>query len=174
MSCEEIPLWIVDLEGDDPKKCSAKKLIRFSMAKKLDSIYKFPPRTVLLHPYANTALSPLDSQNTRKRGIGIIDCSWRDAERIFSKKILNTKYESRALPFLLAANPSYWGKPFRLSTLEAFCAALYITGFPDQAKRILKIYNWGNNFIELNKEILTRYSGAVDSSEIISIQSQYL
>ncbi|MDP7265863.1 MAG: DUF367 domain-containing protein, partial [Candidatus Thermoplasmatota archaeon] len=137
MNADEIPLWIVDLEGDDPKKCSAKKLIRFSMARKVNSIYKFPPRTVLLHPYAKTALSPLDRPNTQKKGIGIIDCSWRNAERIFSKRILSSKYESRALPFLLAANPSYWGKPFRLSTLEAFSAALYITGFRDQARRIL-------------------------------------
>ena len=174
MNTDEVRLWIVDLEGDDPKKCSAKKLLRFSMARKVASIYKFPPRTILLHPYAKTAISPLDRTNARNRGIGIIDCSWRNAERVFSKRILKTKYESRALPFLLAANPSYWGKPFRLSTLEAFCAALYITGFPEQAKRILKIYTWGNNFIELNEEILSRYSRAVDSSEIISIQSQYL
>ena len=107
MNSDEIPMWIVDLEGDDPKKCSAKKLLRFSLAKKVKTIYKFPPRTILLHPYATTALSPSDRPNTQKRGIGIIDCSWRDAERIFSKRILTTKYESRALPFLLAANPSY-------------------------------------------------------------------
>lgn len=174
MNGDNSPLWIVDMGGDDPRKCSAKKMLRFSKAVKKASLYRFPPRTVLLNPFSEKALSRADRDVVRSIGIGVLDCSWKDAEKLFSKKFIYRRYNCRSLPFLLAANPVNWGKPFKLTTLEAFSAALYIAGFKDQAKGILGIYTWGENFIDLNLELLECYSGAVDSSEIISIQSQYL
>lgn len=170
----DIRLWIHDMEGDDPKKCSARKLLRTKMATRIDSIYRFPPRMILLHPYSDKAMSPADRTFAENKGIGIVDCSWVDAEKIFSKKMTYTRYECRSLPFVLAANPVNWGKPFKLSSLEAFSAALYITGHKEQAQNILGIYNWGNNFLELNREPLERYSRAKNSSEIITIQEDYI
>lgn len=174
MNDENVSLWILDLKGDDPKKCSARKMIRFSHAKEIKAIERFPVKTLLLNPFAEQAVSPSDRSTAVKKGIGVIDCSWKDAERLFKRRLLYTRYASRSLPFLLAANPVNWGKPYKLSSLEAFSAALYIAGFKEQAKHILRIFTWGNNFIQLNQELLERYSRAVDSSEIISIQSQYL
>ena len=72
----------------------------------------------------------------RKHGLLALDCSWATAEHSF--EVLKTKTTSRALPFLLAANPVNYGKPFQLSTLEALAAALYILGEIEQAKKIIE------------------------------------
>jgi len=138
MNDDNAPLWILDMGGDDPRKCSAKKMLRFSKAAKVASLYRFPPRTVLLNPFSEKALSRTDRDVVRSIGIGVLDCSWKDAEKLFSKKFICRRYNCRSLPFLLAANPVNWGKPFKLTSLEAFSAALYITGFKDQAKQVFK------------------------------------
>ena len=87
MKEENISLWILDLKGDDPKKCSAKKMMRFSLATEIKSIERFPARTLLLNPFAEQAVSPEDRDTVIKKGIGVIDCSWRGAEKIFSRRM---------------------------------------------------------------------------------------
>ena len=80
----------------------------------------------------------------------------------------------RALPYLVAANAVNFGKPFKLSTVEAFAAALYILGEKEQAALILNKFKWGHSFIELNAESLDRYSKAKNSTEVVRIQGDYL
>jgi pre-rRNA-processing protein TSR3 len=80
----------------------------------------------------------------------------------------------RALPFLMAANPVNFGRPCKLSSVEALAAALYIMGEKEQACIILSKVNWGIRFLEVNREPLDLYAGAKDSSEIVRIQSSYL
>ncbi len=80
----------------------------------------------------------------------------------------------RALPFLLAANAVNFGRPFKLSTVEAFAAALYILGEKEQAALILNKFKWGPIFLELNREPLERYSKSRDSTEVVRIQGEYL
>ena len=82
--------------------------------------------------------------------------------------------KQRSLPYLVAANPVNFGKPFKLTTVEAFAAALYILGEDEQATTILGKFNWGHTFSELNCELLEAYARAKDSSEVIAIQSEYL
>jgi pre-rRNA-processing protein TSR3 len=67
-----------------------------------------------------------------------------------------------------------FGKPFKLSTVEAFAAALYILGEMGQAALILNKFKWGHSFLELNAEPLERYSKAKDSTEVVKIQEDYL
>jgi len=167
-------LWILNYREDDPKKCSAIKMLSLNLAQPIENIYRFPPRTILLTPYAQRSISPKDIIFGKKKGIGAIDCSWERAEQIFSKKMIYSRYECRSLPFLLASNPINWGKPFKLSTLEAFSAALYILGYKEKAQDILGITAWGENFISLNQEPLERYSKAEDSTDIIRIQDDYV
>jgi len=67
-----------------------------------------------------------------------------------------------------------YGKPFKLTTLEAFAASLHILGEIDHAKEILNIYKWGPHFLELNKQPLEEYRGAKNSKEVIQIMKQYI
>jgi pre-rRNA-processing protein TSR3 len=101
-----------------------------------------------------------------------VDCSWENAENSFD--YLDKRNHSRALPFLVAANPINYGKPFKLTTLEAFAAALYIFDDIEMSKKILNLYKWGKNFFILNKEPLEDYRKAKNSKEIIEIINQYI
>ena len=167
-----IKLVVYDANEDDPKKCSAKKLHRFGYISLEKNIRRLPYHAVLLNPFAEKSLSREDIQTARKHGLVALDCSWKTAERSF--EFLQTKTVSRALPFLLAANPVNYGKPFQLSTLEAFAAALYILGELEQATKIVGIYTWGPRFLELNREPLEEYRTAVDSAEIVRRMKQYI
>ncbi|MGB7543972.1 MAG: DUF367 domain-containing protein, partial [Methanothrix sp.] len=57
-----------------------------------------------MSPFSEKALSP---QDKGARGLAALDCSWAHAEEAFSR----TSFVSRALPFLVAANPVNYGKP---------------------------------------------------------------
>lgn len=165
-------LYIYHAGQCDPKKCTAKKLAQRKLALLFTDIRAFPNSLLLLDPAAEKALSPEDKEIAR-RGIAALDCSWEEVERIFP--VMNRKkLQHRALPFLLAANPVNFGKPFKLSTLEAFAAALYMLGYEEQASELLGIYTWGPHFIELNREPLEAYACAKNSSEVIKLQSEFL
>jgi pre-rRNA-processing protein TSR3 len=150
----------------DPKKCTGRKLARFSLARLTKRINDLRPFLVL-SPFSEKALSPEDKD---ARGIAALDCSWAHAEEVFQRLTLR----QRALPFLVAANPVNFGKPFKLSTVEAMAAALVILGRFEQAEAILSKFSWGSVFLELNREPLTLYASAKDSSEVVKIQEGYL
>tara|TARA_B100000925_G_scaffold33407_1_gene22158 strand:+ start:553 stop:816 length:264 start_codon:yes stop_codon:yes gene_type:complete len=77
------------------------------------------------------------------------------------------------LPILLAANPVNWGKPGRLSTIEAIAATLVLAGHDEQAEHILGCVRWGIRFLELNAEPLEAYSSARSSAELINLQFEF-
>lgn len=156
-------------EGDDdPDKCTAKKLERFDLAE-LHHSHRRTPRGVVLNPHAERALSPAD-RNPAGGILVALDCSWESAER--ARFTLEGTH--RALPYLLAANPVNFGRPMRLSTVEALAAALVILGDREQAETILSKFRWGETFLELNAEPLERYADCDDSSDVVSIQEEYL
>ena len=172
MTKKMISLVVFHADEDDPKKCTAKKLHRFGYADLEKNIRKLPYHAVLLNPFAEKSLSREDLVTAQEHGLVALDCSWKTAEQTFL--CLETTTISRALPFLLAANPVNYGKPFQLSTLEAFAAALYILGEADDAKKILGIYTWGPRFLELNREPLEDYRQAKDSAEVVRLMKQYI
>lgn len=165
-----IPLHLYHARQCDPKKCSGKKLARFRLAAHHENPRTLPAGALLLDPFAEQALSPADEA---RQGLVVLDCSWEEVERVFPI-LQRLRLRHRALPFLLAANPVNFGKPFKLSTVEAFAAALYILGEKEQAALILNKFKWGNTFLELNREPLERYSEAKDSTEVVRIQADYL
>jgi len=169
---EKIKLIVYHANEDDPKKCTAKKLGRFGFADIVTNIKKTPKKAVLLNPFAKKSISKEDLIIAKNHGILAVDCSWENVEHSFD--FLNKRCSPRALPFLVAVNPVNYGKPFKLSTLEAFAASLYIMGETDHAFEILKIYNWGPQFLELNKEPLEDYRKAKNSTEIIKIMKYYV
>ena len=77
----------------------------------------------------------------------------------------------RALPYLVAANPTNYGRPLRLSSAEALAAALYILGEPEQAAAVLDAFRWGPHFLVLNREPLDEYAAAKDSTEVVAAQA---
>jgi pre-rRNA-processing protein TSR3 len=165
-----IPLDIYHASQCDPKKCTGKKLARFNLANLYNNPRKLPSDAILLDPFAAQALSPADDA---VNGVVALDCSWEEVEHIFPI-LQKLRLKHRALPFLLAANPVNYGKPFKLSTVEAFAAALYIIGEKEQAGLILNKFKWGKTFLELNREPLERYSKAKDSTQVVRIQWDYL
>ncbi len=132
-----------------------------------------PPGSVLLDPTSKRALSPADRNAVEERGLVAVDCSWEKYERYF-RRPLKARCEPRILPFLVAANPVNYGKPCKLSTVEALAAALYITGFKREAEDVISRFKWGREFLRINEERLEAYSKARDSSEVVRIQKRFL
>ncbi len=165
-----IPLHLYHARQCDPKKCSGKKLARFGLAKLHESPRTLPREALFLDPFAQKALSPADDAG---RGLVVLDCSWEEVERVFPV-MERRRLVHRALPYLLAANSVNFGKPFKLSTVEAFAAALYLLGEKEHAALILDKFKWGHVFLELNAEPLERYSKAKDSTEVVRIQGEYM
>jgi len=160
---------ILDYRECDPDKCTARKLIDKKFAKRIVNDRELGKAGVYLNPLAEKAISPEDKLKAKSGGIKAIDCTWTEAE----EKI--PEYENgRALPYLVAVNPINYGKPFQLTTVEALSAALYILGEEDQAKEILSIFNWGEQFIEMNRNPLNDYQEAESSSEVVEIQKEYM
>ncbi|WP_247002600.1 DUF367 family protein [Halosolutus gelatinilyticus] len=156
-------------EGDDdPAKCTARRLETFDEAilyRRMEQV----PYGVVLNPHADRALSPADAAD----GLGTLvalDCSWESAEEASFR--MNGVH--RALPFLVAANPVNYGRPFRLTTVEALAAACRIFGEDDRAEELLEPFRWGETFLTLNEEPLRRYGECADSSEVVAVQDDYL
>jgi pre-rRNA-processing protein TSR3 len=70
-------------------------------------------------------------------------------------------------------NPVNYGKPEKLSSVEAVSAALYIIGFPQQGLELLNKFKWGPNFYILNKGPLDDYSRCRTEREIITVEEAY-
>jgi pre-rRNA-processing protein TSR3 len=162
-----IPLFAYRDNSCDPRKCTVKKLEKAGFLKIFTKISQIPRNTLLLDPTAEQALSPADRI---VRSITVLDCSWvvLDTGAVRSWRI------RRALPFLMAANPVNFGKPCKLSSIEALAATLYILGEKERAAAVLSKVNWGIRFLEVNQEPLDLYADAKDSTEIIAIQSLYI
>ena len=167
-----VRLMVYHANDDDPKKCSAKKMHRLGHADLVTTPRKIPKQMVLLNPFSKKSLSMEDAEMAQKHGILAVDCSWEHAEEFFSG--VHDKMINRSLPFLIAVNPVNYGKVLKLSTLEAFAAALMILNHQGQAEQILQIYKWAPNFLTMNKEPLMAYQQAKTSKEIIEIMHQFI
>ncbi|MBN2733851.1 MAG: DUF367 family protein [Methanomicrobiaceae archaeon] len=162
-----IPLLAWRDDTCDPRVCSVKKLQKYGLVRIYPKISAIPKNTLMLDPTAGQALSPADKISP---SITVLDCSWKALDT----GIVEGWKRRRALPFLVAANPGHFGRPFMLNSVEAFAAALYILGEKEQAELVLSKFNWGLRFLEVNREPLEEYSKAKDSAEIVKIQSYYI
>ncbi len=154
-------LFIYHTGQCDPKKCTGLKLIRFGLATPVKKI----PNCTILNPLSEKAFSPEDTGD-----ILALDCSWNQSQDIFLKYEKN----SRSLPYLVPANPVNYGKPTKLSTVEALAGALYILGKKEKALNILSKFGWGRVFIDLNHKMLEEYAKAKNSREIVAIQKEFM
>ena len=167
-----VKIVVLHVNDDDPKKCSAKKMQKMGFAQLESQVRKIPKHALVLHPFSKQSLSPADRKFAVDHGLVALDCSWKHAEQNF--QMLKKHRHARALPFLVAANPVNYGKPFKLTTLEACAAALYILGEVEQAKELVSCYKWSPHFLQLNKEPLDEYKEARTSSDIIKVMNKYI
>jgi len=130
-----------------------------------------PKRAIVLNPFSQIAFSPADRKRIEDFGLVGLDCSWEHAEKVLLKHVRGT---SRCLPILIAGNPVNFGKPTKLTTVEALAAALYIAGFKEEALQLLSIFKWGHTFLELNKERLESYASAKDSGAVVELQKKFI
>ena len=153
------------LKQDDPRKCSAAKLVKFGLAK---PVTRTASRTLILNPFSKKTL--LKSDKKFVNSITGIDCSWNLVTSAFKKPFTGI---SRKLPPLLAGNPVNYAKLNKLTTVEALAAALYILGDSETMTLFLAKFNWGHTFYTLNKNLLEDYSKAKSESDIHKICEEY-
>jgi pre-rRNA-processing protein TSR3 len=168
---EQVRIVIYHAKQCDPKKYTALKLHRHGLARLVPQMRFLPKRAVVLNPFSQIAFSPADRERIRDGGLVALDCSWEHAQKVLSEHVRGT---SRCLPFLIAGNPVNFGKPTKLTTVEALAAALYIAGFKDEAAHLLSIFVWGHTFLELNSERLESYANAENSTEIVELQKRFM
>lgn len=159
-------------EECDRKKCTSLKLGRKGKFKIVSSLNQLPREALVLNPFSEKAVSPEDRDMVLRRGIAALDCSWKKVKK--SSVIFQTARNHRSLPFLVAANPTNYGKPCILSTAEAVAATLYIVGLKDIASDIMSYFKWGPHFLDLNRELLEAYSRAENSLEVVEIQKKFI
>ena len=158
-------LFLYMLKQDDPKKCTAAKLVKFKIAK---VVHRISRKSLVLNPYSSLALYRRD--NLLNDSITAVDCSWQMIINTFKKDFPGL---NRRLPLLLAGNPINYSKLGKLSSAEALAGALSILGFSDLAFEIMNKFKWGHTFLELNEELLRDYSNAQDQEGIRCIENEY-
>ena len=146
-------------------------MIRFGLARQLRRLSEIPLPAIVLDPTSPKAVSVEDRTAVLGSGLVVLDMSWNKLESVPQSILTKTR---RALPFLVAANPVNWGRPAQQSSAEAVAAALYIVGEKEHAAAILGKFRWGSGFLQLNNELLDRYSRALTSKEVVEIQAEYV
>ena len=158
-------LYVLRFNQDDPKKCTAAKLVKFNIAR---DIRKTNQKNLVLDPFADKTLIPKDK--SLFNSIVGIDCSWNQTDKAFSKKFIGVK---RKLPPLLAGNSVNYSKLNKLTTAEAISAALFILGFEKNALDLLDKFKWGHTFYELNQNLLKEYSKLNSEDHLENILKEY-
>lgn len=171
MPSEDVEITVYHAGQCDPKKCTALKLKRHQLVRIVHQVRWLPRGAVILNPFSKRAFSPADRKRLESRGLAALDCSWVHADDVFE---LSMRGVSRCLPYLVAANPVNYGVPTKLSTVEALASALYIADRREEADRLLSLFKWGPNFIELNRELLESYTRARDSGEVVELQKRFI
>jgi pre-rRNA-processing protein TSR3 len=163
----KIAMW--DFNHCDPKRCTGRKLAREKKIRILKPYQKFSG--IILSPLGTVPVTNADKSIIASAGIAVIDCSWARISEINFDRIHNGK--ERTLPWLVAANTVNYGRPEKLSCVEALAAALIITEHESSAHTLLESFSWGGEFIRLNQEVLEGYLNAESAEELLKVQEEF-
>ena len=105
-------------------------------------------------------------------GAAVVECSWVRLEEVpFSR--IGGKCE-RLLPYLVAANPVNYGRPWRLNCVEALAACFVICGHEDWAEIALQHFPYGKPFLEINSQLFKRYAACQNEEDIKKAEEKWL
>ncbi|GAA6053082.1 hypothetical protein JCM3770_000375 [Rhodotorula araucariae] len=161
-----VPVAMWDFDHCDPRKCSGKKLARMDLMQELRVGQRF--QGIVMSPKGKDVVSPADKDIVAVAGVAVVECSWARLDEIPFNKIRSP--HERILPYLVAANPVNYGKPYKLTCAEAIAAALYITGFDEQAELLMSKFSWGHSFWEVNGPIIERYRTCTTPESVLAMQ----
>lgn len=162
----------------DKRKCTGIKTWQFFKQNRFQTIdkiqfteqfHRIPRFSLILNPLAPQILSIDDLPIFLRSGLTVLDCSWNQAEVIFQRKFPN----SRSLPRLIAANPVNYGKPLKLSSVEALSTAFYLLHYEKTAEELLLAFRWGKQFIHLNGNLLKDYAMCKKLEDFKRVELEY-
>lgn len=159
-----------DLNHCDAKRCSGKRLMRLGLMRELHVGQKHAG--IVISPKAKHLVSPADRDLLEQYGAAVVEASWNRIEEVPWGKI-GGKNE-RLLPYLIAANPTNYGKPWRLNCVEALAACFFICGRRDWAESVLSTFSYGPSFVEINEAVLKRYAACEDEEGVKRAEEAWL
>jgi pre-rRNA-processing protein TSR3 len=170
-----VSVFIFYADQCDKRKCTSIKI--------KDSSHKLPfklgwsedpkfirKKSIVLTPKATQFVSTNDLDLIQKHGITILDCSWKQGDKYLDWSFSN----ARVLPPLVAGNPVNYGKWNTLTSLEALAASFFLVGLESEALSLVNLYNWGETFLDLNRELLENYKTHHLKDEILEIYNKYI
>ncbi|KAJ2744529.1 ribosome biogenesis protein tsr3 [Coemansia sp. BCRC 34301] len=169
-SCITVPLGMWDFDHCDPKRCSGRKLARMGLVKefRLGQVFK----GVVMSPEGKQVVSRADLPIMQQYGAAMIDCSWARIDEVPFNRI--KAHHNRLLPYLVAANPVNYGKPWRLNCVEALAAAFYVVGWDEIGDELMGKFKWGHGFKELNAPLLKKYAACESNTEVLGVQNEWM
>lgn len=159
-----------DLGHCDAKRCSGKRLMRLGMMRELHVGQKFAG--IVVSPKAKHIVSRADAALLEQYGAAVVEASWKRIDEVPFGRI-GGKCE-RLLPYLVAANPTNYGKPWRLNCVEALAACFYICGRAAWAEDILSTFSYGRAFLDINAALLKRYAACEDEEQVKKAEEVWL
>lgn len=159
-----------DLNHCDAKRCSGKRLMRLGLMRELHVGQKH--QGIVVSPKAKTILSPADTPILEQYGAAVVEASWKRIEEVPFSRIGGPN--PRLLPYLIAANPTNYGRPWRLNCVEALAACFAICGKLEWAEDILSTFSYGPAFLEINEAVLKRYAQCKDEEEVKKAEEVWL
>ncbi|KAJ2857366.1 ribosome biogenesis protein tsr3 [Coemansia erecta] len=165
-----VPLGMWDFDHCDPKRCSGRKLARMGLVKefRLGQVFK----GIVMSPEGQQVVSRADLPIMQQHGAAMIDCSWARLDEVPFNRI--KAHHNRLLPYLVAANPVNYGKPWRLNCVEALAASFYIVGWGEIGDRLMEKFKWGHSFKEMNSALFEKYAACEDNKGVLEAQNEWM